>query len=91
MPEEPFKNREILEMVTDVRGSLQRIEVQTSVTNGRVSKLENWRWFITGGMTIITVVVIPILAWALWVLINIPSQIHAGVNEALSAYDIQIK
>lgn len=37
--EEPYKNREIREMVKDVRESLTRIEIQTALTNGKVRKI----------------------------------------------------
>lgn len=34
---------------------------QTTRTNGRVSKLENWRMFIVGGLTILASLFIPVL------------------------------
>ncbi len=40
---------------------LHEILTQTKTTNGRVNALENWKWFITGGLTIISVLLIPIL------------------------------
>lgn len=40
MPEEPFKNREILEMFGDVKKTLTEIKEQTTKTNGRVTRLE---------------------------------------------------
>jgi hypothetical protein len=50
MPEEPYKNREIREMFEDVKQSLGRLEkgmgevkTQTTLTNGRVLKLEAWQ------------------------------------------------
>jgi len=43
---------------------LQILE-QTKKTNGRVSKLEVWRGFITGGMAIISILILPILLRAL--------------------------
>lgn len=91
MDEGPFKNREIKEMFVDVQNGLERIEKQTTATNGRVGKLENWRWFITGGLTILAIVVVPLLAWALWVLVNINTTVHLAVDQSLSAYDVNIK
>ena len=33
---------------TDIRASLTRIESQTTMTNGRVSKLERWQSYVVG-------------------------------------------
>lgn len=86
--EEPYKNREIREMVDDVRNSLTRIELQTSRTNGRVTNLEKWQYIFMGAISILTVIVIPLLGWALFVLSDINNVVHRSVNEALQAYDI---
>lgn len=90
MPE-PYLNRELDERFVDIANSLSRIEIQTTTTNGRVNKLENWRWFITGGISVITIIVVPLLGWALYVLSNINSQITQGVNQSLSAYNVEVK
>lgn len=85
----PYSPREIREKWSDIANSLSRIEVQTTTTNGRVSKLEKWQSFISGGMTVIVIIVVPLLGWALYVLANIQGQVHNAVDEALSAYDIK--
>ena len=38
--EQPYANREIDEMMRDIKDSLSRIEVQTTKHNGRLSKVE---------------------------------------------------
>ncbi len=60
MSEEPFKNREIVEMFNDVKISLTRIEAQTVRTNGRVSKLEQWQYYVIGFCACLTILAIPI-------------------------------
>jgi hypothetical protein len=49
--------------------SHNRLIEQTTKTNGRVTLLEQWRWYQTGAITIITVIitaiVIPIILKAL--------------------------
>lgn len=85
----PYTNREIREKWHDIANSLSAILVQTTQTNGRVSKLENWKYFISGGMSMIVLIVVPILAWALYVLVNIQGQVHSAVDDALSAYNIE--
>lgn len=61
MTDQPFTNREIREFVSDIKGDIQEIKEQTQRTNGRVSALEQWRWFILGGLTIISMLIVPIL------------------------------
>lgn len=90
MPD-PYLNRELDEKFTDIANALSRIEIQTTTTNGRVNKLENWKWFITGGISVITMIVVPLLTWALYVLSTIDTQITEGVNQSLSAYEVQVK
>lgn len=89
MPEEPFKNREIVEMFNDLKESNKRIEDQVKVTNGRVTQLERWKYIGMGATSVLTLIVVPILAWALWVLVNIQGQVHNAVDDALSAYNIE--
>lgn len=88
MTEEPFKNREIVEMFGEVKTGLSKIEVQTTMHNGRMSKMEKWQAYMTGAFSVLTIVVVPLLSWALWVLANIQGQVHGAVDQALSAYNI---
>jgi hypothetical protein len=66
MPEEPYKNREIEEMFSDVKATLTRIETQTTKTNGRVGKLEKWQNFVVGFCVCMSImfisIIIPLLA-----------------------------
>ncbi len=61
--EAPYTNREINEFFRDVKESLVRIESGVIKTNGRVNKLENWRYLISGGMIVITLFVIPMVVY----------------------------
>ena len=51
--EPDYSNREINEMFKDVKESLNRIETQTTKTNGRVNSLEKWMWMVIGGMSLL--------------------------------------
>lgn len=46
--EQPYSNREIIEKFDHIKDILERIEVQTTKTNGRVTKLEGWRNYVSG-------------------------------------------
>jgi len=73
--------------------SLDRIETQTTKTNGAVADINKWRERINGGAiasgVFMTVIVIPILCWAIYVLVNIQQTIHQSIDEALAAYEIE--
>lgn len=49
----PYSKREMDSHFLEIKETLSRIEIQTEKTNGRVTSLENWRWFIAGGLVII--------------------------------------
>ena len=61
MNEQPLTLRELEHFFGDVKDDVKEIKVQVKTTNGRVNKLENWRWFMTGGLAILTAVVLPVL------------------------------
>lgn len=84
----PYSNREIEEKWNEITASLDRIERQTTAINGRVSKNEQWRYIMMGGITVLTTIVVPLLGWALYVLANIQVQVYKSVDQALSTYNI---
>lgn len=59
MNEDHYSNREIDAHFKEIKEVLARIETQTTKTNGRVSKLENWKAWVVGYAVAIT----PIVAW----------------------------
>ena len=91
----PYNNREIKEMFNDLKTGQDRIESQVIKTNGRVTTLEKWRYTILGGMAVSTMVVIPILGWSLYTLVNLQDKVniatHTAVAQALSAYEVTVK
>jgi hypothetical protein len=65
MNDSPYSNREIDTHFAEVKEYLQRIEAQTTRTNGRVTKLESWKSLLIGGWSIVLFFVIPlVIAWA---------------------------
>lgn len=73
---------------SDMKESINELTEHVKKTNGRVSSLEKWQAYITGGMTVLTIIVVPLLGWALWILSNVESQVHEAVDNALAAYEI---
>lgn len=93
--DKPYTNREIREKWHDTANDLQEIKNQTTKTNGSIADLNRWRERINGGTIVAGVfmsfVVIPILAWSLYVLVNINQTVNIAVAQSLSEYNIQIK
>ena len=87
----PYLNREIDEKWKDITDSLSRIEAQTTKTNGRVTALEMWKNVEVGAISILTFLVVPVLIWALSILVNMDARIQQSVDRALSAYEIIVK
>lgn len=63
MSDQPYTNRELDSHFLEIKETLSRIEIQTTRTNGRVNKLENWRSVLIGGWSIVTFLVIPLLTY----------------------------
>ena len=55
--DKPYENREIDHMFNDIKETLERIEEQTTRTNGRVTSLEKWMWTVIGGLSILAFLV----------------------------------
>lgn len=91
----PYSNREIREKWHDTANTLQEIKNQTTKTNGSVADINKWRERING-MAIasgifMSLIVVPILAWSLYILVNINQTVHSSIDQALQAYNIQVK
>ena len=67
-----YTQRELEHFFRDLRSDLDEkhqehtrqfsdLLVQAKITNGRVSKLENWRWAMIGGIAVLSAIVVPIL------------------------------
>lgn len=55
-----YSKRELDTHFDSVHIKLDEIKAQVVKTNGRVTVLEQWRWFITGGLAILSFLVLPL-------------------------------
>lgn len=76
LTERPYLNREIDARFEDMNGTIAsnhdavmnmigEVLTQTKKTNGSVASLKVWRGILTGGLSVISVIVLPLLGWAL--------------------------
>lgn len=91
------KNIAILEVhYQDIKCDLTDIKVQTTRTNGRVSKLEGWRSLLIGGWSVVTLIVIPLLCYIFFnaqqnITEKIDIKVQDGIRTALSTYNITVE
>ncbi len=61
----PYSKREQDEKWEQIVNALSRIEVQTTTTNGRVSKLEKWQSYVLGFCAGVSLLLLSVLVPAL--------------------------
>lgn len=81
MTDKPYSNREIDAKHGEILKVLNRIEIQTTKTNGKVTQLERKNYIFMGAMSVVLIVVIPILGWALLTLTNIDGRIDNRIGQ----------
>lgn len=63
MNDVPYSKREIDNLHKSLHDKLDEIFHEVKRTNGRLSKLEVWRSFISGGLAILMALVVPTIIW----------------------------
>lgn len=90
---QPYSNRELDSKFTDIMDSLDRIEVQTTTTNGKVANVSIWREQVTGAAkayaACLVFIIIPIAAWALYNQVTEGERVRQSVKDTVSEYFAQ--
>lgn len=61
MPDEDrYRNREIDMFHREINDKLEKILIQTTATNGRVSSIETWKNKVNGALVVISAVLLPL-------------------------------
>ncbi len=93
MPEQEFSNREIDSFFKKIDEKLERIETQTTKTNGHVADISEWRQRVNGGALVasafMTIVIIPMFSWCIYTMLHLDDSISKGISDALENYDHQ--
>lgn len=94
MKPKPYTKTEIDLMHIPIQDKLDKILVQTIKTNGRLGKLEVWKGYITGGLTILTLLVVPIaivIVTGMYSASSIEDKISDALQQELNKYEIVIE
>lgn len=51
----------VAQIVKRIDSNVEEVKKQTIKTNSRVTKLEKWKWKITGAITVITFLLAPVI------------------------------
>lgn len=96
MSNEQYRNREIDQMFKDMGDKLDLILQHIAKTDNRVDKLEersnsfeNWKWFLSGGLLIMSMFVIPLVVFV-WSQ-NTSESIQKSVDSAFEKVKLESK
>ena len=65
-----YSKRELDILFNEIKDQLNRIEAQTTKTNGSVSGLKQWKAYITGGFAIFAIIVLPSIGYLAYTLLQ---------------------
>jgi uncharacterized membrane protein (DUF106 family) len=68
--------KDVGEKFSSVDEKLDKVIVQTTEHNHRMSKMEKWKSYIQGGLAVMSIFIIPTFAWLVWQIVNIDTRIR---------------
>lgn len=71
-----------------VKTGFEKTNLRQDLANGRTRKNELAIAFAQGGLAIVTMIIVPMLGWALWTLVHFPETMNKAIQDALSVYEI---
>jgi len=73
--------RELTGQFDGIHGTLREIHTQVKSTNSRVGRLESWRDRIIGGLTVVTILIVPVLIYVVQQWISRGMHVHFSLLE----------
>jgi hypothetical protein len=81
----PFSNRELKSMFQTISDKQDKTLIAVNETNGKVADIQTWRERTTGAMWVggigFTVIIIPLVTWALIEVADIETKIVAQIKQ----------
>lgn len=68
----------------------KQVNARQDVANGRTGKNELWINRAIGGLVVVSMVILPLLSWALYTLTNVNDEVLNAVRSELDSYQIEI-
>lgn len=60
----------LMEKINSIHEDVKATRQQATITNGRVSVLEQWKSFIQGALALGSVLIVPALAWVVYTVVT---------------------
>lgn len=72
------------EVHSEIKDLIKTAIIKIEYTNGKVGELVKWRERLTGMATVATMIVVPIMGWALYQVVTIDDKIETSLEDTFT-------